>query len=99
MLERSWLKPDNGDVIIVVNVKTRQNEDKFEFDQEQLIVKITAPPLRGKANKKLIRLLRKKFQTEVILEAGQKSSTKVFRLKNSTLKQILSFLEKELTSI
>ena len=99
MLERSWLKPDNDDVIIVVNVKTRQNEDKFEFDQEQLIVKITAPPLRGKANKKLIRLFRKKFQTDVILEAGQKSSTKVFRLKNSTLKQILNFLEKDLTSI
>lgn len=95
MLERSWLKPDSDDVIIVVNVKTRQNEDKFEFDQEKLIVKITAPPLKGKANKKLIRLLRKKFQTDVILESGQKSSTKVFRLKNSTLIQILYFLEKE----
>jgi uncharacterized protein YggU (UPF0235/DUF167 family) len=40
-------------------------------------------------------LLRKKFQTEVFLESGQKSSTKVFRLKKTTLNQVLGFLENE----
>jgi uncharacterized protein (TIGR00251 family) len=93
--EKSWLKSDNGDILLVVNVKTKQNEDKFEFNQEKLMIKISAPPIKGKANKKLLRLLRKKFQTEVFLESGQKSSTKVFRLKKTTLNQVLGFLENE----
>ncbi len=95
MQDKSWLKSDNGDILLVANIKTKQNEDKFEFNNEKLMIKISAPPVKGKANKKLLKLLRKKFQTEIILEAGRKSSIKVFRLKKITISQFLGFLEKE----
>lgn len=95
MQEKSWLKSDNGDILLVVDVKTKQDEDKFDFNHDKLLVRISAPPVKGKANKKLLRLLRKKFQTEITLEAGYKSSTKVFRLKEITYNQVLKILERE----
>lgn len=93
MHEESWLKSDDTDTLILVKVKTRQIEDAIIINHENLVVTVTVPPVQGKANKRLIRLLKKKFKTEVILEAGQVSSNKVFRLKNLSPKQILEFLK------
>ncbi len=95
MQDQSWLKADNGDTLIVVKVKTRQFEDQFLVNQEKLVVKVTVPPIKGKANKKLIKMFRKTFHTDVILESGQRSSKKVFRLKNLSPKQILEFLREK----
>ncbi|MHA2074812.1 MAG: DUF167 domain-containing protein [Candidatus Hodarchaeales archaeon] len=92
MQKYPWLKSDNEDILIVTSIKTKQNEDKFEFEDEKFIIKISAPPVRGKANKMLLKMLRKKFQTGVFLEAGQKSPKKVFRLKNISSEQVLELL-------
>ncbi|UCE12956.1 MAG: DUF167 domain-containing protein [Candidatus Heimdallarchaeota archaeon] len=93
MREESWLKSDETDTLVQVKVKTRQIEDAIVINHENLVVSVTVPPVQGKANKRLIKLLKKKFKTEVILEAGQVSSKKVFRLKNLSPEQILEFLE------
>ncbi len=87
-----WLKSDNGDSLIVVKVKTSQNEDQFFLNDEALVIKVTVPPIKGKANRKLLKMLRKKFRTDVILESGHTSVKKVFRLKNMSNEQVLEFL-------
>lgn len=92
MQKAFWLKSDNGDSIIIVKVKTNQNEEQFIFDEENLVIRITAPPIKGRANRKLLKLLRKKFRTEVTLESGHTSSKKVFRLKKLSNEQVLEFL-------
>ena len=87
-----WLKVDDKDTLVIVNVKTLRNEDKFIIDPAKLIVTVKEPPIKGKANKKLLKMFRKKFHTEVTLESGQTSSKKVFRLSNVSPKQILAIL-------
>jgi uncharacterized protein (TIGR00251 family) len=94
MQELSWLKKDNNDTLLIAKVKTRQNEDRFIASSDNLVIKITVPPIQGKANKKIIKLLRKKFKTEIIMESGQTSTLKVFRLKEITPNQILESLTK-----
>ncbi len=94
MPRKSWLKSDDGDTLVIVKVKTRQNEDKFVINHENLVVKVTAPRTKGKANKKLLKMFHKTFHTEVILESGQISSMKVFRLKKISPEQVLGFLRK-----
>ena len=92
MQKDPWLKSDIGDSLIVVKVKTSQNEDQFMFNDENLVVKVTVPPIKGKANRKLLKMLRKKFRTEVVLESGHTSSKKVFRLKEISIEQVLELL-------
>lgn len=92
MREKSWLKSDDGDTLLIVKVRTRQNENQFLINQDYLVVKVKEPPIKGKANKKLLKMFRKKFHTDIILESGQTSSRKVFRLRNLSPKQILGIL-------
>ena len=87
-----WLKVDEEDTLVIVNVKTLQNEDQFIIGPDELIVRVKEPPIKGKANKKLLKMFRKKFLTEVTLESGQTSSKKIFRLRNMFPKQILEIL-------
>ncbi|MHA2202553.1 MAG: DUF167 domain-containing protein [Candidatus Hodarchaeales archaeon] len=92
----NWLKVDDKDTLVIVNVKTLRNEDQFIVDPEKLIVTVKEPPIKGKANKKLLKIFRKKFHTDVILESGQISSKKVFRLRDMSPKQILEILEESI---
>ncbi|MFX0122953.1 MAG: DUF167 domain-containing protein [Candidatus Hodarchaeota archaeon] len=87
-----WLKVDGKDTLVVVHVKTLQNEDQFIIEPDKLIIKVREPPIKGKANKKLLKMFRKKFHTELALESGHISSKKVFRLRNISPKQILEIL-------
>jgi len=87
-----WLKVDDDDTLVIIRVKTLQNEDQFIIDPDKLIVTVKDPPIKGKANKKLLKMFRKKFQTDVTLESGLVSSKKVIRLKNMFPKQILEIL-------
>ena len=89
----TWLKEDDKDTLVTVNVKTLRNEDQFIFDPEKLIVTVKEPPIKGKANKKLLKLFRKRFHTEVTLESGQISSTKVLRLRNMSPMDIMAILK------
>lgn len=88
----TWLKEVDKDTLVTAKVKTLRNKDQFIVNSEKLIVTIKEPPIKGKANKKLLKMFRKKFHTDVILESGQTSSRKIFRLRNISSKQILEAL-------
>lgn len=90
---KTWLKADGKDTLVTADIKTLRNEDQFILDSEKLIVTVKEPPIKGKANKKLLKMLRKRFHTDVILESGQISSKKVFRLRNMSPEQVLTLLE------
>ena len=94
MQRMTWLKVDGKDTLVTANIKTLRNEDQFILDSEKLIVTVKEPPIKGKANKKLLKMFRKRFHTDVILESGQISSKKVFRLRNMSPEQVLTILEK-----
>lgn len=87
---------DAGDCLVTINVKTRQQADGFVISSEQFLIRVTAPPIQGRANKKILKLIRKKFKTETILETGHKSSKKVIRLKDIAQERVLALIEEDL---
>ncbi|MFW9856491.1 MAG: DUF167 domain-containing protein [Candidatus Thorarchaeota archaeon] len=90
-----WLKldVDTGDYLVTVHVKTRQQADELAVNPDQFLIRVTSPPIQGRANKQILKLLRKHFKAEAILEAGHKRSKKVLRLKNVTKEQILTLIK------
>lgn len=76
-----------------VKIKTLQQKDLFYVNENFLVIEVKDPPVKGKANKKLLRLFRKKFKTEVSLESGLTSTIKVVRLKDINKEQVLDFLD------
>jgi uncharacterized protein (TIGR00251 family) len=95
MRKINWLKVDGKDTLLTANIKTLRKEDQFILDSEKLIITVKEPPIKSKANKKLLKLFRKKFHTEVIIEFGHSSSKKVFRLRNVLPEQVLTILEEK----
>ncbi len=91
-----WLTVDVRDCLITVHVKTRQQTDEFVISPDQFIIRVTTPPIQGRANKKIMKLIRKKFKTEIILETGYKSSKKVVRLKDIAQERILALIKEDL---
>ncbi|MHA1226149.1 MAG: DUF167 domain-containing protein [Candidatus Hodarchaeales archaeon] len=92
MQEINCVQPDGQDVIIIVNVKTRQHLDGLFFEGDSISIKVKEPPIRGKANKKVVKILRKNFKTELYIEYGETSSIKKIRLKNISLDKVLKIL-------
>ena len=67
---------------IRVKVKPNSRIKSIEQDNEGVyIVRVNAPPVEGKANKRVIELLSKEFKvpkTSIELSAGHKSKIKTF---------------------
>lgn len=63
---------------------------------DEIRVKITAPPVNGKANKALIDFLAKELaipKQSLEIVSGKKGRLKTIRIYNRSLEQVLSFLE------
>ena len=87
------IKKEGHDTLIVIQVRTRQNINKLVFEDNQLIVFVKDPPLKGKANKTILKVLRKYFKTKITLESGHTSKNKVFRLHNLIPEQVQEMLD------
>lgn len=82
---------------IVLHVRISPNASKNEIikNNDELKIKITAPPVDGKANKVLIEFLSKTFKIpksyfEII--KGETSKEKTILIKNSSKEKILEYL-------
>ena len=73
-------------------MKTRQNVNKLIFEDNNIIFLVKDPPLKGKANKTILKALRKFFKTEITLESGHTSKNKIFRLHNILPEQVQEIL-------
>ncbi len=66
-------------MIVTVDVKPGQREEKVDkIGENHLLVHVKAPASKGKANKAVIKLLKKYFDRQVSLVSGHTSSRKIF---------------------
>ncbi|WP_455462972.1 DUF167 domain-containing protein [Candidatus Hodarchaeum mangrovi] len=84
-----WIKKDGNDLLVNIQVKTHHFSNEIEINQDFMIIKIKAAPIKGKANKEIIKLLRRQFKTDITLESGLKRSNKVIRFKNISFDEFM----------
>ncbi|HEC15870.1 MAG TPA: YggU family protein [Sedimenticola sp.] len=80
-----WFRWEDGDLLLRLRVQPRASRDEFVGPHgDHFKVRITAPPLDGRANAHLVRFLARAFgvgRSQVILESGESARNKCFRIK------------------
>jgi len=90
-----WVIEKENDLIITIKVKTDKPKDEIFLNSEkELIIHVSASPVKGKANKKILKLIKKRFKVINFLESGHTSSTKRIRLEGIKLKDFLEIINK-----
>lgn len=81
-----WFRRDGSDVILQIRVQPRASHDALVgVIGDCLKVRLTAPPVEGRANKHLIAYLARLFgvpKKSVILERGDTSQRKQLRIRS-----------------
>lgn len=84
-MNESWFQWDGTDLLLQLRVQPRAGKDAFVCPYgEQYKIRITAPPVDGKANKHLIDFLARSFgvgRDQVTLISGESSKNKGFRIQ------------------
>jgi hypothetical protein len=92
-----WIRSKGGDTILTCRVHPNAPQNRIEKVQDdQLIVRLNSPPVEGKANKALIKLLAKTLHiapSRLSLIQGDKSRTKVIVIENMTSEQVIASLD------
>ena len=82
----SWFRRDGSDLILQIRVQPRASSDAIAgVVGDYLKVRLTAPPVEGKANEHLIAYLAWLFgvpKSQVILERGDASKHKQIRIRS-----------------
>ncbi len=81
----AWYRWDGEDLVVRVRLQPRASRDEVVGVREgALVVRLTAPPVEGKANAALCALLAKRLgvpKSRVHLEAGEKGRDKRLRIQ------------------
>ena len=81
-----WYRWDGADLLLKLKLQPGSRQDAFAGQQEdRMRVRVTAPPVDGKANNRLLAWLAKQFavsKTSVSIESGHSSPLKRVRIKN-----------------
>jgi uncharacterized protein (TIGR00251 family) len=83
----------NG-VIIEVLVKPKSPKFEIFLEEDELIVRCTEEPFKGKVNKELLKTLGRFFHTNVELVSGATSKQKRLLLRNIETRAVERFLRK-----
>jgi uncharacterized protein (TIGR00251 family) len=78
----------------VIEVFVKPKSAKFEvlLEGEEVVVRCTEEPVKGKVNKELLKALSKFFHTNVELVSGATSRQKRLLIKNASKKQVETLL-------
>jgi uncharacterized protein (TIGR00251 family) len=80
----AWLRRDGADLVLRLKVQPRASGDAFgDVQQDCLRVRITAPPVDGKANAHLVAWLARQFgvaRRQVVIEQGESARLKRIRV-------------------
>ena len=80
----SWFRWDGEDLIIDCHLQPKASKDEFAgLHGERLKIRLTAPPIEGKANAQLLAFLGKAFgvaKSLVTLESGELNRQKRVRI-------------------
>lgn len=94
-----WFRWDGDDLLLWVRVKPKSTRDAFDvIEADGIAVRITAPPVDGRANQHILAWLAKQFRvakSAVHIESGHKSKWK--RIRISEPKRLPEALAQELT--
>jgi uncharacterized protein (TIGR00251 family) len=81
-----WLRRDGPDLVLQVQIQPRASSDAIAgVLGDRLKIRLTAPPVEGKANEHLIAWLARLFgvpKSQVILERGAGSKHKQVRVRS-----------------
>lgn len=82
----SWFRRDGADVVLQVQIQPRASRDAVAgVIGDRLKIRLTAPPVEGRANEHLIAYLAKLFgvsKSSVILEQGDSARYKRLRIRS-----------------
>lgn len=93
------VKKTNSDVVTEIKIHLIPRSSRNQLISclgDQLKIKITAPPVEGRANQALIAFLAKKLgiaKTRVELVAGETSKQKRIKIRGLVLNEIISLLK------
>jgi hypothetical protein len=80
-----WYRWEGRDLLLQLKLHPRSSRDEFAGPHDdRLRVRITAPPVDGKANSHLVAWLARQFgvgKSSVVIEAGQTSRLKRVRIR------------------
>ena len=92
-----WIRSRGGETILTCRVHPNAPQNRIEKVQDdQLVVRLNSPPVEGKANKALLKLLAKTLHvapSRLTLIQGDKSRTKVIAIQDITPEQVLDILD------
>lgn len=80
---------------VVLEVFVKPNSQKFEVvvEGDEVVVRCTEEPVKGKVNKEIIREFSKLFHTPVELVSGATSKQKRFLIKSITKSEVEHILK------
>lgn len=82
--DAGWYRWDDDDLLLSLRVQPRSKKDEFMAPHgDHYKVRITAPPVDGKANDHLLKFLARSFGVNrscITMQTGQTSRNKLFRI-------------------
>lgn len=93
---RKMLRETSEGVILSVIVAPNARETKIvgiDGTRGRVKVNVAAPPVKGKANKELMKFFKKLFGAEVVIVRGETSREKDLLIKGITKKEVIEKLE------
>ncbi len=94
-MEKKWAVQKPEGVLLRVRVKPKSGKDGIESAQDELVVKISAPPAENQANRALIDFISKKLgmpKSDIHLRKGAKSRNKTLLVEGARKKEIEKLL-------
>jgi uncharacterized protein (TIGR00251 family) len=87
------IKETKDGVSITIFVKPNSSKFKIEFDEPEIVVYSTEEPVKGKANKEIIKEFTKLLHTKVDLTSGFTSKEKQLFVKGMGAQQVEHLLK------
>lgn len=79
-----WFRWEDDDLLLWIRVKPRSTRDAFDqIEADSIALRITAPPVDGKANRHILAWLARQFRvakSAVRIENGERSKRKRIRI-------------------
>ena len=91
------IKEVKDGVILEVHVKPKSRQFSIEFKDDEIVIRCTETPVKGKANKEIEKELSKLFKTKARIISGHTSSCKrilIYGLSFENVKQAILNLKK-----
>jgi uncharacterized protein (TIGR00251 family) len=82
---------------VIIEIYVKPNSSKFEvyLEGEEIVVRSTEEPQKGKVNKEIVKQFSKLFRTEIEIVSGSTSRKKLLLIKKTKKQDVENFLVKE----